>query len=332
MIRPSARIAVVGVLAAAAVLAAACSGGGGGQAAPPAVEKPDLTVAAVPALDSAGLYIAQQRGLFAAQGLHVTIVAAPGSAAVVKSQMAGKYDVTEGAYVSYMLADALHRADLRVLAPASNMAPLTQELLVPPGSPIQTVSQLKGKTIGLNAPIGIGIVLVSALLSDNGLSPSAVHYVYYPFPKMAAALAAHKMAAALAAHKMDAAYLPEPFITGAEESIGATELADVDAGAAQSLPVSGYVVTQTWLNKYPKTAAAFRRAVLEAQSIANTNLSAVVDGMVAYGGVSRTTAEIAAAPTYPLQSDPTLLQRTANLMEQFGLTTQVFNASSMIRG
>ena len=60
------------------LLAAACSSGnatGSSSSAGP-VEKHDLTVAAVPAGDSAGLYIAEQRGLFAAQGLNVKIVPA----------------------------------------------------------------------------------------------------------------------------------------------------------------------------------------------------------------------------------------------------------------
>jgi hypothetical protein len=43
-------------------------------------------------------------------------------------------------------------------------------------------------------------------------------------------------------------------------------------------------------------------------------------------------AQIAAAPAYPLRSDPRLLQRVADLMEQFGMTTEVFNVSSIVRG
>ena len=66
MISPIRRLPVVGAIAVAAVLAAACSGGGGSATAT-GVEKPDLTVATVPTLDNAGLYVAQQRGLFAAQ-------------------------------------------------------------------------------------------------------------------------------------------------------------------------------------------------------------------------------------------------------------------------
>src|ERR1022692_197657 len=170
MFRPFPAIPVVGALVAAALLAAACSSGGG-SAAPTGLEKTKLNVAAVPALASAGLYIAQQRGLFAAQGLHATIVSAPSSGSDIAGQLAGTYDVTEGAYVAYMLADARQNANLKVLAPASNMGPLTQEVMVPPGSPIQTVSELRGKTIGLNALNNVGEVLVSSLLTDNGGSP-----------------------------------------------------------------------------------------------------------------------------------------------------------------
>jgi len=202
------------------------------------------------------------------------------------------------------------------------MAPLTQEVLVPAGSPIQNVGGLKGQKIGVNALNNIGTLLVSALLQDNGVSPSDVHFVAIPFPLMAKALQTHQV---------NAAWEPEPFVTGSEESIGATAIADADQGSAQNLPVSGYIATQSWLDKYPNTAAAFRRAVLKAQSIANTDLAAVQRGMVAFGGVSLTTAQIAEAPTYPLQTNVALLQRVANLMEQFGMTQQIFNVNSMIR-
>ena len=49
------------------VLAAGCGSGAGSVAltsAVPKPEEPDITVAAIPAVDLAGLYIAQDRGLF----------------------------------------------------------------------------------------------------------------------------------------------------------------------------------------------------------------------------------------------------------------------------
>ncbi len=64
------------------ILAAGCSSRGGdapASAAAPAPEEANITVAAIPAVDLAGLYIAQDRGLFARQGLHVTIEPIPSS-------------------------------------------------------------------------------------------------------------------------------------------------------------------------------------------------------------------------------------------------------------
>ena len=59
------------------MLAAGCSSGGSGGGARLKLEKTNIIVDAFPAIDSAGLYIAQDKGLFAAQGLHVTILPDP---------------------------------------------------------------------------------------------------------------------------------------------------------------------------------------------------------------------------------------------------------------
>src|ERR1700722_13905293 len=93
--RPFAGLAA---LAGLGLLASACSGGGG-SAAPTGLEKTNLVVAAVPAMDSAGLYIAQQRGLFAAQGLRVTILPARSGETTIAGQLSNKFDVTVGNYV-----------------------------------------------------------------------------------------------------------------------------------------------------------------------------------------------------------------------------------------
>ncbi len=84
------RIRVLCVAAAAALLAAGCSGSGG-SGSPGGLEKTTLKIAAVPAMDSAGLYIAQQRGFFAQEGLHVQIVGATSSADVIKPAVEGQF-------------------------------------------------------------------------------------------------------------------------------------------------------------------------------------------------------------------------------------------------
>jgi len=314
------RVPMIGLVTLVSLLGAGCSRGGG-SAGPAGLEKTNLTVAAVPALDSAGVYIAQERGLFTAEGLHVKIVSAISSADVIARQLAGKYDVTSGAYPSYIEADAQGGAHFKVLVSGSTMGPATQEVVVLPGSPINTIADLKGKTIGLNAPENIGALLVSSLLNDNAVDPRSVHFRYIPFPAMAHALQTHQV---------DAAWLPEPFITEVEESIGAQPLADANQGAAESLPIAGYMVTQSWEQKYPNTAAAFRRALVEAQAIAANNLSAVQQSMARFAGVPRMSASIVAAPGFPTQTQAGPLQRVVSLMVQYNLLTQGYNAALMI--
>ena len=51
-------------------------------------EKPDLTVSVVPAVDSAGFFVALYRGLFPEQGLNVRFVPAVSSETVIADQVA----------------------------------------------------------------------------------------------------------------------------------------------------------------------------------------------------------------------------------------------------
>jgi NitT/TauT family transport system substrate-binding protein len=305
------------------LLAAGCSGGGGGSAAPGGLEKTNLVVAAVPAMDSAALYIAADRGLFAAEGLHVTILKTESGATAIGSQLQGKFDVTAGNYVSYIRTNGAlkHPTDFRVLAPGSIMQAGNQEIMVPPHSGITTVSKLVGKSIAVNVQNNIGTLLVSSVLTDNAVQVAHGQFVAIPF---------QDMANSLKNHTVDAAWMPEPFVSQAEESIGAVPLADSNQGSTQNMPISGYMVTANWLKKYPNTAAAFRTAILKAQAIAGTSPAAIQQGMVKFAGTTQQTAAIANAPEFPTQDSAVLLQRLSDLMLRFGMLQQKYSVSQMI--
>jgi len=79
---------IFGIVAAVAVLAILFLPRltGGGDADPPVIEQPDLNVAVVPAVDSAGFFVALHEGLFVARGLHVTFIPAVSSETVINAQ------------------------------------------------------------------------------------------------------------------------------------------------------------------------------------------------------------------------------------------------------
>ena len=93
----------------------------------------------------------------------------------------------------------------------------------------------------------IGTILIGEALEEQGLPLPAVTLVPIPFPQMVAALKEHKVDA------LATRAVPERH----REQIGAQEVYDLDQGAAAGLPIVGYAVTETWDQKYSKTAAAF---------------------------------------------------------------------------
>ena len=140
------------------MLAAGCSSGGSGSGTTHLnLEKTNITVAAFPAIDSAGLYIAQDEGLFTAQGLHVTIqqfnskLPPPSTQDLINGQVKGHYDITAGDYVTYIenqLGAGLPQLDLRLVAEASFLQPNVLTLMVnggfgdQPGQPAQGQERL----------------------------------------------------------------------------------------------------------------------------------------------------------------------------------------------
>jgi NitT/TauT family transport system substrate-binding protein len=71
-------------------------GSASGDGAPSGLEKTTSTVGAVPVADEAGLFIAQDEGLFRDEGLDVRIDPIVSSALATQDQNNGTYDVTAG--------------------------------------------------------------------------------------------------------------------------------------------------------------------------------------------------------------------------------------------
>ena len=315
-VRVTAALAVV--VAAGALAACGSSRAGTGTSA---VEKPDLTVAAVPASGAAGLYIAQQEGFFTAAGLHVTIVPVASGGDVLASLVNGSIDVDEGQWTSAIDAQAAG-IKLHALAAGNAGGPGVQEIAVPPGSGIRTVKQLAGKTIAVNALAGLTVLLIGNVLAANGMSPSQVHYVAVPFPAMPAALSAHRV---------DAAFLVEPYLTEAETRSGVVPLFDLDQGATEDFPLTGYVATRAWMARYPKTAAAFTRALERGQQVAAASRPAVEKALAGYTTISKQTAATMATGSFPLSVSAVALGRVADLMQTEHALPQSVNVTTLAR-
>jgi NitT/TauT family transport system substrate-binding protein len=295
----------------AAALAGCTKSDGTGATATTVQEEPDITIAAVPSADLAGVYLAQDDGFFAKEGLHVKIVKIAASKVVVADQLAGKIDLCAGAYMPYITAEAAGKR-FAILAEGSVMTPGTRALLVPKGSSLNSVARLAGKTIGMNATNSIGTLLVEAALEEAGVNPKSVRFETDTagFPTMAKELSEGTW---------DAAFFGEPYLTQGEEEYGESTLVDLDQGALTGLPISGYIVTQSWLKANPATAAAFVKAIEAAELEADTEPNKARAAMAESDHLPAMVTALMSIPDFPTGPvDENRIEREALDMLEFG--------------
>lgn len=312
---------ILGVLA-LTLAAAACSSSSGssGASGSSGLEKTNLIVGAVPAETSTALYVAQERGIFAAHGLHVKIETIVSTDDVVPDLLHGSLDVASGQVTTFISAQAAGLGPFRVLASGLEMGPGVDEMVALKSSGIKNGAGLAGTSVAENAATGNGVLLTDALLTVYNVKLTDVTLKVIPFASMAAALAAHRV---------DAAYCSEPYCTQMRQDLGAVVVGDLDQGQASGLLIGGYTVTDSWLKKYPRTAAAFAAAINEASKVADANLAVARHADMVNLHLKPQVAAVMATGTFPTSVDPVKLQQVADLMLRYGELKKNFKAASL---
>jgi NitT/TauT family transport system substrate-binding protein len=123
----------------------------------------------------------------------------------------------------------------------------------------------------------------------------------------------------------------EPFARSTEEQFGARDISDLDSGAVTGFPLVGYAATRAWEQRYPRTEAAFIRALEKGQQVADTDRAAVERAMEAFLDVPPPVAAVMALPQYILGGvDRARMQRIIDVIQRFGMLKARFNVSQMI--
>jgi len=306
------------LLGAAAAGCSTASGGGGATAGGsnmPVVhglETTNLVVDDFPAIDSAGLYIAENEGLFAKEGLHVTVI--PdfiSSQTTVDKIEAGKAQISGGDWVTYMNDFTGQDTNLEVISEGSVLQPNVLTLMTSPGSKVTSLRQLKGALLPVSGIHDIANLLIDSLLNDNNVPVDSVHYApKTPLPKVPFMIAAGVF---------KAGPVPEPFVSMGEQQVGDTVLADMDQGAMTNFPIVGYAVTKEWAQQNPNTLKAFVTALDEGQQIADTDRAAVEQALAGPPlAIPKSVAAVISLPNFPSGINPTRIQRVVTNMIQFG--------------
>ena len=285
------------------------------------LEKHTLKVSILPTTDLGPFWLAQEGGYFQAEGLTVeSVIANSGQASLTKA-ISGEADIAFSTYPPFFIARSSGSADMQLVADATSVNPKSNAIVTVPNSPVKTIYDLAGKKIAITAKNTASDLLTRSVMQDHNVDFGKVKWVLVALPNIAAALQQGQA---------DAAYLPEPYITQAAQTVGATPVIDTNTGATQDFPLTGYGATRKWVRENPKSLAAFQRALQKATHETLIDRAKVEPLLVRFAKIDEDTAKLLTLPGYGSVLDARRLQRVPDLLLQLGAIPSPIDVNSMI--
>ncbi|MGY1691386.1 ABC transporter substrate-binding protein [Geodermatophilus sp. SYSU D01105] len=260
------RLRVSAVLSCSLLLAACGGGGGDDPAGAGSTDAPrQVTVGVVPIADVAPLYLGVEQGFFAERGLDVEVVTGQGGAALVPAVVSGEQDFAFSNTLSLLVAQEAG-LPIQVVAPGnSSTGDPTDDfgcVLVPAGSPLQSLADLAGKRVSTNTLNNINVAVIRDAVDRAGGDSSTIEFLEIAHPDVPQAVAGGQV---------DAATAVEPFKTIAIQQ-GARCLSNVFAEATEEpLLIGAYFTTAETVQSDPELVDAFVAGVQESLAYASEN-------------------------------------------------------------
>lgn len=298
-----------------------------------------ITIAAVPGVDDAALYLAQKDGLFSSEGLdHVQIKSYNTQAQVISALESGQADIAASDYGNAFSAEAQKQLSLRILADGYDATAGVLEVLTLPKSNITSPVSLANTTVGLpnddyisppkgsgapasGAPVSLDAAAATNVLSDY-LGSNAGSVTWEPMSQRDEIIR-------LKQHKLQAILVSQPYIYQAESQDGAVEVLDACSGSTSDLPLLGYVANNAWVRDNPAAVADFQAGLAKAQ--AEAAVTGEVQGILPGAAhVSAQEADMITIGTYPTSTSIQSLQAVVRLMYNSGMISNPPDVGPMV--
>ena len=292
--------------------AAGCSGAGGAGGTVGST----ITIAAVPGVENAPIYLAKKEGLFAAAGLkNVVIKTYPNETAELLALQNAQADIAASDYGNIFYQQSVSH-NLRILGDGYDAGSGVLEILTLPNSSIKSPLNLANQQVGLpsdsvlpgshsSGPISLDAAAATQVLQIYlGNNVESVHWVPMPQAQEVSELESGKLKAIL---------VGEPYIYEAESRAGAVVVLDACSGSTSNLPLAGYVAMNAWVKDNPAAAADFQQALAKAQGDAAMT-GQVQQLLPSTTGMSVQDADLLSLGTYPTSTSVVSLQRVVRLL------------------
>jgi len=309
------RLRRFGVLVAAAAVVALAVFGSTAASAPRATA--EVRVVTLPIANGFPLDLGIKKGFFSQQGIEIKKTTLQSGNDVVLALANGNGDIGYLGFVPMYIA-VTSGIPLTLVA-ASEVEGTTQgdnwqNILVKGSSSIRTPSDLRGKTIAVNALKGVGEVMIKAAMEKRGISPTSFRLTALPFPQMRSALNNGQV---------DAIWTPEPFLSQALNIDNARIVMAPGPVLARYWPIGGYAARSSWKSRNPALAQKFRTAINRALSYAQGHPAEIRD-MLPPG------TQNVRLPIWSPLVDRSKLLKLAGYTKKYGVITKLPNMKQLV--
>ncbi|HLR83371.1 MAG TPA: ABC transporter substrate-binding protein [Nocardioidaceae bacterium] len=283
----------------------------------------DLKVGVIPIVDTAPIWLGDDKGFFEDEGIDLSIETTSGGAAAVPGVVSGDFDFAFGNVVSLMVA-AEQGLDLQfVVNGVSTTGEAKKDfsaVVVPEDSPIKTPADLDGAKVSVNNLKNIGDTTVRYAIEQDGGDSSGVDFVEVPFPDAPAALSKGEV---------DAAWVLDPFLTTALGN-GARVVSWNYVEMSPKLDIAGYFATDEFLETNPDLSDRFTSAMTKSMEYADAHPDEVRDIVGTYTEIDEKTRQKMTLPTYRAEFDRASMETLGEAAVDFGTLSDAPDLDSLL--
>ncbi|HEX2287097.1 MAG TPA: ABC transporter substrate-binding protein [Mycobacterium sp.] len=231
----------------------------------------NIRVAMFPSGSTLPVYAGIDKGLFERNGLRIELTEGSDLPVFMAALAKGQYDVVMSGPTLVMIG-AEKGLDLQIISSLQRSSrERPNAVWITRDSSIDSIAQLKGKTIAVPSLTGLIVDAAVYLLGRSGVERSDVKFIATPFPTMGDQLAAGNVDVAIATIPFFDAIAARGFRT--HDDVVVEAVRDASGGAVETAMTSVWAASRTFGRDHPEMVAAWRKSLNEAIEFLDNNQS-----------------------------------------------------------
>ena len=270
-----------------------------------------ITVGVIPIVDTAPIWLGEEKGFFAEEGLDLNLQTASGGSAIVPGVQSGEYDFAFSNLISVMVANDKGLQMQFVangITTTGDTASDVGSVIVAEDSGITSAQDLEGKKVSVNNLSNIGDTTIKSIVEEAGGDPDSVEFVEVAFPDAPAALETGVV---------DAAWILEPFQTQTLDA-GARMLSANFAEFDPELDVAAYFSSAQYIKANPEVTEKFTRAMNKSLDYAQEHPDEVRDIVGTYTKIGDEVRAEMVLPRFRSEFNKDAVKKLGDAAQRYG--------------